>query len=143
VGLVADRDLTGGGIEVTLFGHPADLPVGPALVALEVDSPVYVTSVRRAGVGHYRGRLDPLERPTGGSRRERVTAFLEAEAQHFERVIALAPEQWWGMFFPIWPDLDPVAIRRRHAAGAGTPARRAATGGDEAAAGGSAGGGAT
>ncbi len=120
VGLVADRDLTGGGIEVTLFGHPADLPVGPALLALEIDAPVYVASVRRAGIGRYLGRLDPLPRPEGGSRRERATAFLEAEARAFERVIALAPEQWWAMFFPIWPDLDPVAARGRHGIGEGT-----------------------
>ena len=30
VGLVGDRDLTGGGMPVPLFGAPADLPLGPA-----------------------------------------------------------------------------------------------------------------
>jgi hypothetical protein len=24
----------------------------------------------------------------------------------FERVVATAPEQWWAVFFPIWPDLE-------------------------------------
>jgi hypothetical protein len=23
----------------------------------------------------------------------------------FERLVADAPEQWWAVFFPIWPDL--------------------------------------
>jgi hypothetical protein len=23
----------------------------------------------------------------------------------FERFVADAPEQWWAVFFPIWPDL--------------------------------------
>ncbi len=31
VGLVADRDITGGGMEVPFFGAPAPLPVGPGL----------------------------------------------------------------------------------------------------------------
>jgi KDO2-lipid IV(A) lauroyltransferase len=120
VGIVADRDLTGGGIDTPFFGVPAPLPVGPALLALEGDAPVFVASVRRAGVGRYVGRLDPLDVPTVGSRRERATAFLAAEARVFERVVALAPEQWWGMFFPIWPDLEaaaPRAGRRAEAAG--------------------------
>jgi hypothetical protein len=27
-------------------------------------------------------------------------------AAAFERVVAVAPEQWWAVFFPIWPDLE-------------------------------------
>jgi len=26
----------------------------------------------------------------------------------FERQIARAPEQWWGAFQPIWPDIQPA-----------------------------------
>jgi hypothetical protein len=26
-------------------------------------------------------------------------------AAAFEEAIAAAPEQWWAVFFPIWPDL--------------------------------------
>jgi hypothetical protein len=33
-----------------------------------------------------------------------VTAFLAAEVRTFERLIANAPEQWWAIFFQIWPD---------------------------------------
>ena len=109
VGLVADRDLTGGGIATTLFGHPAPLPVGPALLALESNAPVYVTSVRRSGRGRYRGRLERIAFPAQGTRRERVTAFLAAEAAAFERAVAISPEQWWAVFFPIWPDLEAPA----------------------------------
>ena len=35
VGLVADRDIAGGGVPVTLFGLPARLPIGPAYLALD------------------------------------------------------------------------------------------------------------
>jgi KDO2-lipid IV(A) lauroyltransferase len=106
VGLVADRDITGGGIPTTLFGHPAPLPVGPALIALEHDVPIYVMGVRRTERGRYRGGVEQIRFPADGTRRERVTAFLATEARAFERVVAVAPEQWWATFFPIWPDLE-------------------------------------
>ena len=83
------------------------LPVGPGLLAIESGVPVYVTAVRRASHGRYRGRMERLEVPADGTRRERLTTFLEGEARAFERIIATAPDQWWAVFFPIWPDLVP------------------------------------
>jgi KDO2-lipid IV(A) lauroyltransferase len=118
VGLVADRDLTGGGIETELFGAPAPLPAGPALLALESGAPIYVAAVRRAGIGRYRGRLERVPIPSDGTRRERVEAILAGEARVFERVIADAPEQWWAVFYPIWP--DPPAAAPRPAAATAT-----------------------
>lgn len=106
VPIVGDRDLTGGGTQVTLFGAPAPLPFGPALLALESGAPHYVATVRRDGDGRYLGRAEALPAPPGGSRRERATAILNAEARAFERMVALAPDQWWAIFFPIWPDLE-------------------------------------
>jgi lauroyl/myristoyl acyltransferase len=47
--------------------------------------------------------------PADGTRRERVTAVTGALASAFEAVIADAPEQWWSVFFPIWPDLEAAA----------------------------------
>jgi phosphatidylinositol dimannoside acyltransferase len=38
VALLADRDLTGTGLEVDVLGEPARLPAGPALLALRTDS---------------------------------------------------------------------------------------------------------
>lgn len=107
IGLVGDRDLTGAGIEVEFFGAPAHFPIGPGLLAIETGAPVLAASVRRTGDGRYLGRVEPVPvpGPGTGSRRERLTAFLQAEAHAFERIIARAPEQWWTVFFPIWPDL--------------------------------------
>jgi KDO2-lipid IV(A) lauroyltransferase len=118
VGLVGDRDLTGGGLPVTLFGAPANLPLGPAMLAVESGAPLYVVGVRRAGVGRYVGRLEPVPVPAEGSRRERVTAAMTGLAAAFERVVASAPEQWWAVFFPIWPDLEAGLVP------AGVPERR-------------------
>ncbi len=106
VGLVGDRDITGGGAPVTLFGAPATLPLGPALLSLEGDAPMYAVGVRRVGVGRYRGGVELVPMPAEGTRRERVMAATQALAGAFERVVATAPEQWWAVFFPIWPDLE-------------------------------------
>ncbi|MEA2607849.1 MAG: phosphatidylinositol dimannoside acyltransferase [Chloroflexota bacterium] len=106
VGLVGDRDLTGGGLPIPLFGAPANLPIGPAMLAVESGAPLYVVSVRRTGIARYRGRLEAVAVPPDGTRRERVTAAMTGLAAAFERAIAVAPEQWWAVFFPIWPDLE-------------------------------------
>lgn len=105
VGLVGDRDLSGGGAAISLFGVPARLPVGPALFAIETGIPVFVGAVRRAADGRWLGQLHQVEVPEGGTRRARLTATLEGVARAFEALIAEAPEQWWTLFFPIWDDL--------------------------------------
>jgi KDO2-lipid IV(A) lauroyltransferase len=106
VGLVGDRDLTGGGIPIELFGAPAMLPMGPAMLAVETGVPTYAMTVRRAGRGRYRGKLIAVDVPAGGTRRERVTTTMTRLAAAFETLIADAPDQWWAIFFPIWPDLE-------------------------------------
>jgi len=96
--------LSGIGARVELFGAPARLPAGPAVLALETGAPTWVVATRRAGRA-YRTRIERIEVPATGSARERLSGFVTAQAQAFERVIADAPEQWWTMFFPIWDDL--------------------------------------
>jgi lauroyl/myristoyl acyltransferase len=106
VGLVADRDLTGGGIEVEMFGATTKIPAGPVLLAAETGAPTYMSAVRRVGPGRYRGRLTELPPPAGANRRERSRAMAREEAQQFEQFIVDAPEQWLALFHPIWPDLE-------------------------------------
>ncbi len=109
IGLIADRDITGGGLPVQLFGATARIPAGPALLAVETGAPVYVAGVHRTGPGRYRGNLRPLPAPVGASRRERSRSMAQEEALQFERIIAEAPDQWLAVFHPIWPDLEEAA----------------------------------
>ena len=108
VALVADRPLGGNGTPVELFGAPARLPVGPAVLALETDAPVWLVAVRRTAPGEYRGRLEQIEVPSAGTRRERLKMFMVAEGRAFERAVADAPEQWWTLFFRVWGDPEPA-----------------------------------
>ena len=72
VGLVGDRDLTGGGTPIALFGAPAPLPLGPAMLAVETGAPVYWSaSGARAGPATS-GRLERRRRP--GRRRRGASA---------------------------------------------------------------------
>ena len=104
VALVADRALSGNGARVALFGAPARLPAGPAVLALETGAPTWVVATRRAGA-KYLTRIEHLELQPTGTPRERLAAFVVEQVAAFERVIADAPEQWWTLFFPIWDDL--------------------------------------
>jgi KDO2-lipid IV(A) lauroyltransferase len=107
VALVADRAVGGVGSAVELFGAPARLPAGPALLSHETGAPAWLIVTRRVGWSDYRSRIEQIEPATqdGQSRRDRLSAFLDAEARAFERAIADAPEQWWTLFFQIWPDI--------------------------------------
>lgn len=105
VALVADRPVGGSGTPVELFGAPARLPIGPAVLTLETGAPAWLVTTRRTGWGTYGARLEQIEMPTEGTRRERLAGFMAAEARAFERAIADAPEQWWTAFFPVWDDL--------------------------------------
>ena len=71
-------------------------------------------TVRRAASGHYRGKIIPIDVPAEGTRRERVTTTMTRLAAAFEDLIADAPDQWWAIFFPIWPDLEARRRHRRH-----------------------------
>jgi KDO2-lipid IV(A) lauroyltransferase len=106
VGLLGDRDITGGGIDTELFGAPSPLAAGPALLALDTGVTPHVFGVWRDEAGVFHVGAEEVPFPAAGTRRERVTAYLEAEARAFERRIAAAPEQWLAIFHPLWPDLE-------------------------------------
>ena len=112
VGIVADRDIAGSGRPTVLFGAPAPLAAGPALLAIESGVPTYAVAIRRLGWSRYAGRMVPLDVPADGSLRQRVETFMEGQARAFERLVADAPEQWWALLFPVWPDLVPSAAAR-------------------------------
>ncbi|MBI3750326.1 MAG: hypothetical protein HY263_01555 [Chloroflexi bacterium] len=110
VGLVADRHVAGGSVEVPFFGATAPLPPGPAFLAVETGRPIYLGAVRRLGHGRYAGRLSLVPTATDGERRARIAATTAAIAHAMEAEIAVAPEQWWSLLSPIWPDIDARAI---------------------------------
>lgn len=104
VALVADRAIGGSGTRVDLFGQPARLPSGPAILAVRTGAPMYALAIHRSGMGQWVGRVERVPVPVEGSRRERTQATLEAQVGVFERFIADAPDQWWTLLFRIWEE---------------------------------------
>jgi lauroyl/myristoyl acyltransferase len=112
VALVADRDLSGDGVPVTMFGHATTIPAGPATLALRTGKPLLMARVVRTGPERFRVRAELVEAPRSGHADADVVALTTALAASFERAIAEAPEQWWAAFQPFWTD------QRERAAGA-------------------------
>jgi KDO2-lipid IV(A) lauroyltransferase len=94
--LVCDRDLTGGGQPVTMFGAPTTLPGGPASLALKTGALVLPCAVYQS---RRRGRWlavcrPPLEAASSGDARADALDLTGRLAAEFELLIARAPEQW-------------------------------------------------
>lgn len=99
--LVADRDLTGRGVEVEMFDRPRRLPAGPAYLSLATGSPLCAAAVFTTAQG-WRCQINPpLEIERSGSMRQDVAALTRLISREFERFIAAAPADW-HMFQPAW-----------------------------------------
>lgn len=99
--LVADRDLTGRGVVVDMFGAPRRMPAGPAYLALAADTPLSVCAVFTTPTGWHTKIGPPVMIERTGVMRDDVTALTKVIAAGFERYIAEAPADW-HMFQPAW-----------------------------------------
>jgi KDO2-lipid IV(A) lauroyltransferase len=101
--LVADRNLSGRGVEVELFGETMLMPSGPAYLSLGTGAPLLPSVVFTTADG-WRTHIDPpvqIERTN--DLRADVAAATRVVASHFERYISSAPADW-HMFQPAWPE---------------------------------------
>jgi len=105
VGIIGDRDLTGDGHAVEIFGHPTTIPAGPAFLAITHRATVIVGRCLRTGPDRFRGEGEIIPLPDTGNRRADIATLAGLIAARFERDIGDAPDQWWGAFQPLWPDL--------------------------------------
>ncbi|HET8526760.1 MAG TPA: phosphatidylinositol mannoside acyltransferase [Actinomycetota bacterium] len=103
VALVADRDLSGRGIEVEMFGARRSVPAGPALLSLSAGAPLLVCPVYTRPDGWEIRIGEPLEIERNGVMREDVAALSRLMAERFERAIAAEPTDW-HMFQPAWEE---------------------------------------
>lgn len=105
VGIIGDRDLTGDGQPVEMFGHATTIPAGPAFLAITHGAAVIVGRCLRTAPDRFRGEGEIIPLPDTGNRRADIASLAALIAARFERDIGEAPEQWWGAFQPFWPDL--------------------------------------
>lgn len=110
--LLADRDLTAGGVEVDFFGEPARMPAGPAALALATGAVLLPTTLWYDEQGGWGCRIHPAVRvPATGDRKAKVLAMTQAVADAFAEALAEHPADW-HMLQPLWvADLDPARTR--------------------------------
>ena len=101
VALVADRDLSGRGIEVEMFGASRRVPAGPALLSLSTGAPLLMCPTYTTPRGWIVRIGRPIEIERSGTMRADVTSLTRAMAAEFERAISAHPPDW-HMFQPAW-----------------------------------------
>ncbi|MFI9602315.1 phosphatidylinositol mannoside acyltransferase [Streptomyces sp. NPDC052043] len=106
--LVADRDLSASGVEVTFFGETARMPAGPALLAQQTGALLLPVTLWYDDSPVMRGRVHPpVDVPGSGTRAEKTSVMTQALADAFATGIAEHPEDW-HMLQRLWlADLDP------------------------------------
>ncbi|HEY8523405.1 MAG TPA: phosphatidylinositol mannoside acyltransferase [Acidimicrobiales bacterium] len=110
VTLLCDRDITGGGVEVTFFGEKTTLPSGPAVLALRTGAPLLPTGVYDEGRLRHGVVRPPIPVERTGTFRQDVARITQAIADELEALIRRAPEQW-HLLQPNWPS-DRKALAR-------------------------------
>lgn len=101
VALVADRDLSGRGVEVEMFGRMRKIPAGPAYLSLTTGASLMVTPTYTTRDGWRIQIGEPLAIEPTGDRRADVRTLTTLMARSFEEAIAAAPSDW-HLFQPGW-----------------------------------------
>jgi lauroyl/myristoyl acyltransferase len=104
IALVADRDLSRSGIDVSFFDAPARMPAGPALLAVKTGIPLIVAHVSYTPHGIHIDFHD-VPVPVVGTDDERIAKTVQECAKIFEIGIRCHPEDW-HMLQRIWIDED-------------------------------------
>ncbi len=107
--LLADRDLTGAGLEVDFFGGRTTMPVGPALVARRTGAPLLPTAVYFEGDQRLCRIRPPVAVDRTGSLRADLQTTTQRLANELEILIAAAPDQWHVLQSVF---IDPVVTSR-------------------------------
>ena len=124
VALLADRDLTAGGVEVDFCGHRARMAVGPAALAVTTGAALHPVSVhyeRRATGRGYELVIvfhDRVVVPATGTTREKVATMTQACADALTGAVREHTEDWHMMQRVFVEDLDPARMPVASAEGA-------------------------
>ena len=103
--LVADRDFTAAGVEVSFFGEPARFPAGPARLAA-LTGALLVPACPRFTADGWAVTMGP---PVPVPDRAAVPVATQAVADAFAGLIARAPQDW-HMLQPLWDADRPVPV---------------------------------
>jgi lauroyl/myristoyl acyltransferase len=101
--LLADRDLTGQGIEVEFFGERTTLPAGPAITALRGGAPLLPVGCYFLPRGESWADIrPPLATTRTGRLRDDLARITQDLAHAYEDLIRVEPTHW-HLLQPNWP----------------------------------------
>ena len=116
--LLADRDVTGTGIEVEFFGEKARMMGGSAALAVQTGAALMPVTLWFEGP-YWAAHIHPeIPVPDGGTRREKVAAMTQELARVFETAITEHPADWHMLQRVFVADLDPERLAKADAAAA-------------------------
>jgi KDO2-lipid IV(A) lauroyltransferase len=103
VGMMCDRDVTGSGDMMPIFGRPARVSFAPASFALRSGATVLPAVAYRTRPFQGVLRIDPpVELTRSGDTAEDVRQGMLQILNRIETMIRAAPQQW-TMFTDVWP----------------------------------------
>jgi len=103
VALVADRDMSRNGIEVNFLGGIANMPAGPAVLAIKSGSPLVTAYIRYLDKGIEITFDETIQLPISGSEEEQIRIVTQSMADNFAKRIQDSPVDW-HMLQRIWVD---------------------------------------
>jgi phosphatidylinositol dimannoside acyltransferase len=104
--LPADRDVTGGGIEVDFFGEKAHMMGGAAALAVQTGAAMLPVTLWFDGPLWCAHIHEEVPVPGSGTRREKVAVMTQKVARIFEAGIDAHPEDWHMLQRVFTADLD-------------------------------------
>lgn len=103
IALVADRDVTGRGIDAEFFGEVTSMPAGPVALATLTGADLFpVGAYFKEGRGHRIVVHHPVVLPEADTRDVRIALGVQAFSKDLEDLVRIAPDQW-HLFQPNWP----------------------------------------
>ena len=105
IALVADRDLSANGVDVTFFNHPARMPAGPAVLSIQTGAPLLTAFVRYLEFGIEIAFEPAIDIPLTGKNSDKVAMMIQESATRLERHLFEHTTDW-HMLQRIWVDGD-------------------------------------
>ena len=112
IALVADRDLSKNGIPVNFFGKGAQMPAGPALLAIQTGADLITAFVKYEEKGIRIIFEEAIAVPDTGTVQEKVAVMTQLMADRFARQLQIHTVDW-HMQQRIW--LDDVKVQGSNA----------------------------
>ncbi len=115
--LLADRDITGSGIEVTLGNSKALVAAGPVALAQRINAPLYCGHIALEKLGDARrraarSRWGIVINLAGPVKPDKVETMTRDWAQKVGEIILESPQSWFMLQKLFLADLDPERLAR-------------------------------